>query len=93
MVQKYKEKLILDKICSISGYAWLILVINQEEVGARLGLTKAYVKHIPMFKDYLDLQRDNNKKTWIYRHLGDEYGLHPSSVKRVILNLLRVTKV
>ena len=92
-MQSYKENLNLEHIRSISGYAWLILVINQDEVGARLGLTKAYVKHIPMFKEYLDLQRDNNKKTWIYRHLGDEYGLHPSSVKRVILSILRVVSV
>lgn len=89
-MQRYKEKLDLSKICSISGYAWLILVINQEEIGARLGLTKAYVKHIPMFKDFIELQAHRYKRWYVYQKLADKYSMHHDSVKRVISKMLRV---
>lgn len=92
-MQRYKEKLDLSKIRSISGYAWLILVINQEEIGARFALTKAYVKHIPMFKDFIELQAHRYKKGYVYQKLADKYGLHHDSVKRVISKMLRVIEV
>lgn len=92
-MQRYKEKLDLSKIRSISGYAWLILVINQEEIGARFALTKAYVKHIPMFKDFIELQAHRYKKGYVYQKLADKYSMHHDSVKRVISKMLRVIEV
>ena len=92
-MQRYKEKFDLKKIRNISGYAWLILVINQEEIGARLGLTKAYVKHIPMFKDFIELQRHSYKMTYIYQKLADKYKIHHDSVKRVICRMLRTVEL
>lgn len=92
-MQRYKEKFDLSKICSISGYVWLFLVINQEEVGTLLGLTKNYVKHLPMFRDFLDMQAHKHKKTFIYHHLADKYGMHHDSVKRVIFKMLNIIEL
>ena len=92
-MQSYKEKPDSCKIRSISGYAWLFLVINQEEVGTRLGLTRNYVKHLPMFRDFLELQGHRYKMAYVYQHLADKYGMHRDSVKRVILRLLRVVEL
>lgn len=92
-MQRYKEKLDLRRIRSVSGYAWLILVINQEEAGARLGLTRTYVKHLPMFREFLELQRHRYKKAYIYQRLADRYSMHPDSVKRVISRMLRVIEL
>ena len=89
-MQKYNKKPELSKIFSISGYAWLILVINQEEIGARLGLSRTYVKHLPMFREYVDLQAHRYKKSYIYHRLADKYSMHHDSVKRVVSRLLRV---
>ena len=92
-MQSYKNKNDFSNIRQISGYAWLILVVNQEEIGARLGLSKNYVKHLPMFREYIDLLIDNNKKAYIYQCLADKYKMHPDSIKRVITKLLQITKV
>lgn len=92
-MQSYKEKLDLSKICSISGYVWLILVINQDEVGTRLALSRNYVKHLPMFRDFLELQRHNYKMTYIYQKLADKYKMHHDSVKRVICRMLRTVEL
>ena len=89
-MQRYNKTADYGNIFQISGYAWLILVINQEEVGTRLGLTRSYVKHLPMFREYLDLQRHGYKKAYIYQRLADRYGMHHDSVKRVISRILRV---
>lgn len=88
-MQSYEEISNWGKICSISGYAWLIFLVNQEEIGTRLGLTRSYVKHIPMFKDYLDLLKHKHKKAYIYQVLADKYEMHHDSVKRVISRMLR----
>ena len=88
-MQSYKEKFDYKKISSISGYAWLFLVLNQEEVGTRLALSKNYVKHLPMFRDFLELQRHSYKMTYIYQMLADKYKMHHDSVKRVICRMLR----
>ena len=92
-MQKYKENTKIEQICSISGYAWLILNINQEAVGTRLDLSRSYIKHIPMFREYLSMLSNGDKKDYIYHLLGDKYRMHPSSVKRVIFKLLQVVKV
>lgn len=92
-MQKYNKNADYGKFFSISGYAWLILVINQEEVGARLGLSRNYVKHIPMFKDFLRMQWNGDKKAYIYARLGERYGMHPSSVKRVVSMLLHTVEL
>jgi hypothetical protein len=92
-MQRYKETFDLSKICSISGYAWLFLVINQDEVGTRLALSKNYVKHIPMFRDFLELQRHSYKMTYIYQKLADKYKMHHDSVKRVICMMLRTVEL
>ena len=92
-MQKYKEKFDYKKIRSISGYAWLFIVINQDEVGARLALSRNYVKHLPMFREYLDLQTHGYKMTYIYQRLADKYKMHHDSVKRVICKMLRTVEV
>jgi hypothetical protein len=92
-MQSYKEKTDLQKIRSISGYAWLFIVLNQEEVGTRLALSKNYVKHLPMFRDFLELQTHNYKMTYIYQKLADKYGMHHDSVKRVICRMLRTVEL
>lgn len=89
-MQRYNNKIGSSNIFQISGYAWLFLVINQEEVGTRLGLSRTYVKHLPMFREYLDLQAHRYKKSYIYHRLADKYGMHHDSVKRVISKMLRV---
>lgn len=92
-MQRYNKNLEPSKVCSISGYAWLFLVINQDEVGTRLALSKNYVKHLPMFRDYLDLQAHGYKMTYIYQKLADKYGMHHDSVKRVICRMLRTVEL
>lgn len=92
-MQSYKEKFDHKKIRSISGYAWLFLVLNQEEVGTRLALSKNYVKHLPMFRDFLELQRHSYKMTYIYQKLADKYKMHHDSVKRVICRMLRTVEL
>ena len=92
-MQRYNKSADYGKIFSISGYMWLYLVINQDEIGARLGLSRAYVKHLPMFREYLDLQAHGNKKAYIWQHLADRYAMHPDSVKRVISRMLRVIEL
>ena len=92
-MQRYNKKEEHRRIFSISGYMWLYLVINQEEIGARLGLTRAYVKHLPMFREYLDLEAHRYKKSYIYQWLADRYAMHPDSVKRVISRMLRVIEL
>lgn len=92
-MQKYNKNLDLSNICSISGYAWLFLVLNQDEVGTRLALSKNYIKHLPMFRDYIELQRHSYKMTYIYQRLADKYKMHHDSVKRVICRVLRTVEV
>jgi hypothetical protein len=92
-MQSYKQKPDTARIREISGYCWLILIISQEEIGARLGLSKSYVKHIPMFREYLELQEHRHKKAYIYEYLADKYSMHPQSVKRVIAKILRTEHV
>ena len=92
-MQRYKETFDLSRIRSISGYAWLFLVINQDKVGTRLALSKNYVKHLPMFRDFLELQRHDYKMTYIYQKLADKYEMHHDSVKRVILKMLRTVEL
>lgn len=92
-MQNYKKKSDFSNIRQISGYAMLILAINQEEVRARLDLSRNYIKHIPMFRDYMELMENGYKKTYVLNHLADKYQMHPDSVKRVVARLLRVTKV
>lgn len=92
-MQSYKEKS-NDKINStISGYLWLKFYLNHDEIGAKLGLTVHYVKHIPMFREFLDLERNGEKKVYIYEYLGEKYKMHPSSVKRVITMFLREVRI
>lgn len=92
-MQKYKEKFDYKKIRSVSGYAWLFLAINQDEVGARLALSRNYVKHLPMFRDFVDLQEHGFKMTYVYQKLADKYGMHHDSVKRVICKMLHTVEV
>ena len=92
-MQKYNKFPDLSKVCSISGYAWLILVLNQDNIGTRLDLTRNYVKHLPMFREYVDLQSHGYKKAYVYQRLADKYNMHHDSVKRVISKMLRVIEL
>ncbi len=92
-MQSYHKNQKNSNIRQISGYAWLILIVNQDEIGTRLDLSKTYVKHIPMFREYLCLQDNGYKKTYIYHYLGGRYNMHPDSVKRVITKLQRVVEL
>ena len=92
-MQRYNKNLDLGNICSISGYAYLFLVLNQDEIGTRLALTRNYVKHLPMFREYLDLQTHGYKMTYIYQRLADKYKMHHDSVKRVICRMLRTIEL
>ena len=92
-MQRYNKKADFSKILSISGYMWLYLVINQDEVGKRLGLTKNYVKYIPMFRDYIEMTRQKHKKTYIYQHLADKYEISSDYAKHVIIKMLNVVCV
>lgn len=92
-MQRYKKNFDKSKIFTISGYAWLLIVLNQEEVGTRLALTRNYVKHLPMFRDFLELQRHSYKMTYIYQKLADKYKMHHDSVKRVISRMLRTIEL
>lgn len=62
--QRYNKDTKFNKKIEISGFHWLILNINQKEVCAKLGITPAYSKHIPMFIEFLDYQRKGEKKTF-----------------------------
>ena len=93
MAQKYNKKANFSKKIEISGYHLLFLVINQKELCAKLGLTTAYVKHFPMFLEFINYQRKGEKKTYAYAKLGEKYGLHTSSIRRVITRLLRTITV
>lgn len=93
MAQKYGKNANFSNKIEISGYHLLILIINQRELCAKLGITPAYSKHFPMFREYLDLQRGRHKLTYIYAHLAEKYGMHTSSVRRVIDRLLRTVEV
>ena len=92
-MQNYNKDFKFSKNIEISGYHWLILNVNQKEVCAKLGITPAYSKHIPMFLEFVDYQRKGEKKTFVYRRLGERYGMHESSVRRVISKLLQTITV
>ena len=91
--QKYNKETKLSKKFEICGYHWLILNINQKEMCAKLGITPAYIKHIPMVSEFIDLQKVYDKKTYIYACLAEKYGMHTSSVRKVIHKLLSVIQV
>ena len=92
-LQRYNKEVKFSKKIEISGFHWLILNVNQKEVCAKLGITPAYTKHIPMFLEFLDYQRKGEKKTFAYAKLGEKYGMHTSSVRKVIHKLLGVVRV
>jgi hypothetical protein len=93
MPQSYKKKSDFSNIRQISGYTCLILEINQEEVRTRLALSRNYIKHIPMFREYMDMMEKGEKKTYVLNYLADRYQMHPDSVKRVIVRMLRTITV
>ena len=93
MAQKYNKNPKFNSKIEISGYHLLFLVINQKELCAKLGLTTGYVKHFPMFLEFIDYQRKGEKNTYAYAKLGEKYGMHTSSVRRVITKLLRTITV
>ena len=92
-MQNYNKDFKFSKNIEISGFHWLILNVNQKEVCAKLGITPAYSKHIPMFLEFLDYKRKGEKKTFAYAKLGEKYGMHTSSVRRVITKLLQTITV
>ena len=93
MKQNYNKDFKFSKKIEISGYHWLILNVNQKEVCAKLGITPAYSKHIPMFLEFIDYQHKGEKKTFAYAKLSEKYGMHASSVRKVIHKLLRTITV
>lgn len=93
MAQKYKNNFIFKKKLEISGYHLLILIINQKELCAKMGISISYIKHLPMFSEYLELQKVYDKNTYIYARLGEKYKMHPNSVRRIITNMLHVESV
>ena len=92
-MQKYNNNISLKKKTEISAYHLLILIINQDNLCAKLGITPAYSRHFKMFLEYLDLQKVYQKKTYIYARLSDKYNMHTSSVRRVIFKLLQTIEV
>lgn len=92
-MQKYNNIHKFSKKIEISGYHLLILIINQKELCAKLGITPAYIKHLRMFEEYVDLQRVSDKKTYIYARLAEKYGMHTSSVRRVISSMLQTVAI
>jgi hypothetical protein len=88
-MQRYKEKFDSARFRTIYGYSWLKIVANQEKVGSQLGISEAYVKHLKMFDEYVELQRSGKKTTFIISHLSDKYHVSESTVKRVARKLLR----
>ena len=93
MAQKYQNNFIFKKKFEITGYHFLFLIINQKELCAKMGMGMSYIKHFPMFYEYLELQKVYNKTTYIYARLGEKYKMHPSSVRRIITNMLHVESV
>jgi hypothetical protein len=92
-MQSYKKNRDFTNIRQISGYACLVFDLNQDEIRARLALSRNYIKHIPMFREYMEMMQQGCKKTYVLNHLADKYKMHPDSVKRVATKLLRVTTV
>lgn len=92
-VQNYNKILNFKKKIEISGYHLLIFLIKQRELCAKMAITPGYIKHLPMFKEFLDLQKVYEKKTYIYARLGEKYFMHPSSVRKVITRLLHVIQL
>ena len=92
-MQNYNKDFKFSKNIEISGFHWLILNVNQKEVCAKLGITPAYIKHIPMVSEFIDLQKVYDKKTYIYARLAEKYGMHTSSVRKVIHKLLHVVRI
>lgn len=92
-MQSYKKNRDFTNIRQISGYACLVFDISQDEIRARLALSRNYIKHIPMFREYMQMMQQDCKKTYVLNHLADKYNMHPDSVKRVITRLLHVTEV
>jgi len=92
-MQKYNKNPRPGNKVTINAYQLLFIVINQRELCARLDLTPSYARHIPMLMEYLDLLQDRQKKTYVYARLAEKYGMHTSSVRRVIARLLRTIEV
>lgn len=46
-----------------------------------------------MFEEFIELQRTYDKKTYIYKRLSEKYGMHTSSVRRVISNMLQTVAI
>ena len=88
-MQNYKENLDLKKIRTINGFQWAFIVLNQENIGSKLGLKRGILKHVPMFLEMLDFQRKHKKWDYVYRKIGEKYHLSPSTVKRVRFSMLR----
>lgn len=92
-MQRYDKPPKFKRKIEISGCHLLILIINQKELCAKLKLTPAYAKHLPMFGEYLEFQEHGEKKTYIYEYLAERYKMHTSSVRKVIARLLRTVAV
>lgn len=92
-MQSYNKKPDFAPVRQVSGYVSLILAVNQEEIRARLALSTGYIKHIPMFREYMDMMEKDHKKTYVLQYLADRYGMHPDSVKRVVARMLRIIRV
>lgn len=92
-LQRYNNDTKFSKKIEISGYHLLFLIVNQKELCAKLGLTTAYVKHFPMFLEFLDYQHKGEKKTFAYAKLSEKYGMHASSVRKVIHKMLSVIQI
>lgn len=93
MIQSYNKKPRFCKKMEISGYHLLILVLYQKELCAKLGMTPAYSKHLRMFEEYLDIQSVCKKKTYAYARLAEKYGMHTSSVRRVISSMSQTVSI
>lgn len=92
-MQRYNNNPVFKKKTEINGYHLLKLVISQKELCAKLGISLSYAKHLPMFEEFIELQRTYDKKTYIYKRLSEKYGMHTSSVRRVISNMLQTVAI
>lgn len=92
-MQKYKGNLDSARIRTINGYQYAIFVINQKEIANKLGVTPLLCKYIPLFRDLLEMEAKGLKKTFIFASLGEKYGIHPSSVKRIRRKFLKTISI
>ena len=71
-----------------------ILLIGREmlKIMSEIGLRTNDYKYLPMYEEYVEMRRSNNKVDYILMFLSHKYKLSESTIKRVIKRLSKEVK-